>query len=461
MEFIMTLWAQYRPELVTDLYEFTMAASYWQEGMSGEATFSLFIRKYPPNRAYFVAAGLEHLVEVISNFRFTQESLNYLEASQHFAPGFLQYLEGLRFTGTLRGLPEGTLFFADEPIVEVTGPIIEAQIVETIVMNIVHLETMIASKAARCMHAAGGRGLVDFSLRRTQGVDAGVKVARASYIAGFMGTSNTLAGKIYGIPVFGTMAHSYVTSFSTELDAFRAYARAFPDHTVLLVDTYDTLSGADKALEVARELETQGYRLRAVRLDSGDLLQLSRDVRARFRQAGFGDVGIMVSGSLDEYRLDELLQGGAEIDWVGIGTHMGVSADAPYLDMAYKMVEYDGRPILKLSPGKKSWVGKKQVFRFYDEERKMCRDILGLEPESYADAAPLLEVFIRDGRRERPGEDLARIRERFGRSWQTLPETYRDLRPVARYPVDISRSLEELQLQVAERRMRDEIGPGH
>jgi nicotinate phosphoribosyltransferase len=454
----MNLWEQCRPELIADLYEFTMAASYWAERMKGEATFSLFVRKYPVNRAYFVAAGLEHLMEVIENFTFSRESLDYLATIGKFPQEFLNFLASFRFSGTVRALPEGTVFFTDEPIVEVTGPIIEAQLLETVVINLVHLETLLATKAARCMQAAQGRGLVDFGLRRAQGVEAGLKAARTSYFTGFLGTSNLLAGHMYGIPVYGTMAHSYVTSFPREVDSFEAYARAFPDGTVLLIDTYDTLTGARKAVEVAQRLRAHGYELRAVRLDSGDLAVLSRAVRELFRREGFPEVRIMVSGSLDEYRLEELLTQGAEFDLVGIGTHLVVSADAPYLDMAYKLVEYEGRPILKLSPGKKTWVGRKQVQRFYDPQGKMSHDVLGLETESMPGARPLLEVFMARGRRRRPVEGLDQIRNRFREQWETLPDPYRAIRPQEHYPLEVSPALEQLEQDVIHRREREEMG---
>ncbi len=398
----MTIWKEYEPELLTDLYELTMAASYLGEGMCAEATFSLFIRDYPPHRAYFVAAGVEHLKEFIPHLRFSASAIDYIASTGIFKPAFLEYLRAFRFTGTVRAIPEGRIFFAQEPILEVTAPIIEAQILETLVLNVVQMETLIASKAARCVHAARGKGLIDFSFRRTQGVDAGVKVARASYLAGFLGTSNMLAGKLYGIPVFGTMAHSYITSFNSEMDSFLAFARAFPDNVVLLIDTYDTLCGAGKAVEVARILAAEGKKVRGVRLDSGDLVQLSRQVRSILNDAGFDDVKILVSGSLDEFRLKELLDAGAEIDLFAVGTRMGVSADAPYFDIVYKLVEYDGRPVLKLSSGKKTWVGKKQVFRYYDQNGRMAEDLLALEGEDHAGGEPLLDVVISEGSLVRP-----------------------------------------------------------
>lgn len=442
---------------MVDLYELTMAAGYFREGMNGEATFSLFIRDYPPNRSYFVAAGLEHLKTLLQDFRFRDDSLAYLTRTGRFSGPFLDYLRSLRFSGTVRAIPEGRIVFAQEPLVEVTAPIIEAQLLETLILNVVQMETMIATKAARCVHAARGRGLIDFSFRRTQGVEAGVKVARCSYLAGFLGTSNVLAGKLHGIPIFGTMAHSYVTSFATEMEAFRAYARAFPDHTVLLIDTYDTLSGARKALEVARELASQGHRLMGVRLDSGDLAALSRQVRAVFTEAGYGDVSIMASGSLDEYSLQKLLEAGAEIDIFAVGTRMGVSADAPYCDIVYKLVEYDGRPVLKLSSGKKTWVGKKQVFRRYDETGLMCEDALGVLGVDREDADELLTVVFQNGRLAAPLESLEQIRARFTRDWERLPGVFKELDGTARYPVRIAPGLRELDRRVTESISRSEI----
>jgi len=337
----MKVWEQYVPELVTDLYELTMAESYLREGMTEEAAFSLFVRGYPGDRAYFVSAGIEHLAEVLPDLRFSSDSLRYLASLGKFSTAFIDYLRDFRFTGTVRAVPEGRIFFADEPLIEVVAPIIEAQIIETLALNVMQLETMLATKSARVWHAAAGKGLIDFGMRRTHGVDASVKAARASYLAGFLGTSNLLAGKIYGIPVFGTMAHSYVTSFDREIDAFNAFARAFPGNTVLLIDTYDTIAGARKAIEVAAAMRQRGEKLQAVRLDSGDLAGLSREVRRVLDEAGFPEVRIMASGNLDEFKVEELVRSGAAIDYFAVGTRMGVSSDAPYLDIAYKLVEFN------------------------------------------------------------------------------------------------------------------------
>ncbi|HOV85153.1 MAG TPA: nicotinate phosphoribosyltransferase [Syntrophobacteraceae bacterium] len=448
---------RYAPELVTDLYELTMAASYLREGMIREATFSLFIRDYPPDRAYFVCAGIEDLVETVTDLNFSHSSLEYLSSLEKFPREFLDYLRRFRFSGTIRAMPEGRIFFAQEPILEVTAPLIEGQILETLILNTIQLETLIAGKAARCVHAARGRGLIDFSLRRTQGIQAGLKAARGSYIAGFLGTSNLMAGEWYKIPVFGTMAHSYVTSFPSEMDAFVAYARAFPDNTVLLIDTYDTLSGARKAVQVAKRMRDEGKQLVGVRLDSGDLAELSKQVRAILVGEGFPDVMIFASGNLDEYKVEELVRAGAEIDIFAVGTRMGVSADSPYLDIAYKLVEYDGRPVLKLSAGKKTWVGRKQVYRSRDGEGKMKEDRLALAGEKVPGAEPLLETVVEGGRLVHPLETPATIRERFRQEWEGLPPIYRELRPRHRYPVSIGAELGALQEKTIREKSLQEI----
>ncbi len=453
----MALWHGYRPELLTDLYQFTMAASYWKESMNGQAAFSLFIRDLPPHRAYFVSAGLQSILAVIEDFHFDASSIDYLRSLGRFPEGFLDYLKTVRFTGTVRAIPEGRIFFPNEPILEVTAPIIEGQLLETVIINTMHLEILVATKASRCVHAARGRPLIDFSPRRTHGVDAALKTARSSYITGFIGTSNVLAGQMYGIPVFGTMAHSYITSFLHEMDAFRAYAAAFPDNTVLLLDTYDTLRAAEKAIVIARELQAQGKKLRGVRLDSGDLQRLSSQVHELFCRHGFPNVAVMASGNLDEYRVEELLQSGAHIDLFGIGTRLGVSADAPYLDMAYKLVEYDGRPVLKLSPGKRTWVGEKQVFRSYTASGFMEHDVLGLKQENHPGAEPLLLPVVVQGRRTASEESLSEIRTRFQADWERLPEEYKLLKPEKLYPVRPSEPLQALQERVSRTRVVQEI----
>ncbi len=441
----MNPWEHLAPELLTDLYELTMAASYFRESMDQEATFSLFIRGYPERRSYFVSSGLEHLLEIIPQYRFRGDSLAYLKGTGRFSPAFLDYLRRFRFTGTVRAIPEGRIFFANEPILEVSAPIIEGQLLETLLINVIQLETLVASKAARCVEAAQDRGIIDFGLRRTHGIDAGLKAARASYLAGFLGSSNVLAGKLYSIPVFGTMAHSYVTSFPTEMAAFRAYAEAFPDNTVLLIDTYDTVSGARKAVEIARSLADRGKSLAGVRLDSGDLAALSLEVRRILDEAGFAGVRILASGNLDEFRIAELIDAGAAIDLFAVGTRMGVSADAPYFDIAYKLVEYGGRPLLKLSTGKKTWVGKKQVYRFRSQDGVMDHDELCLLSEPAPGGEPLLEPVIEGGRVVRGAESLAAIRSRFEAERKALPRSCRSIHETSPYPVVIGPGLQALE----------------
>ncbi len=340
--------------LLTDLYQLTMAQTYFQSQRLDPATFSLFIRSYPPNRGYFVAAGLQDVLEFLEQFAVDSTGIDYLHSRRLFADDFLDLLKGLKFTGDVWAIPEGRLAFKDEPFLEVTAPIIEAQIVETFIINQVNLQSLIATKAARCVHAAGGRAVVDFALRRAHGIDAGMKVARASYLAGFTGTSNVRAGQEYGIPIVGTMAHSFVSSFEQEMDAFRAFIASFPNNSILLIDTYDTLAGARKAVEIAKEMAANGQQLQGVRIDSGDLKKLAIEVRRIFDEAGLKSVKIIGSGGLDEFDLADFTVADVPYDSYGVGTKMGVSADAPWFDIAYKLVEYDERPVLKLSTGKAS-----------------------------------------------------------------------------------------------------------
>jgi nicotinate phosphoribosyltransferase len=427
-----------RFELLTDLYELTMAASYFENGMADPATFSLFIRKYPPDRAYFVAAGLEQFLDYVTTFQFSESDLAYLDRTGLFSHDFLEYLKTMRFTGSVYALAEGEIFFKDEPILEVTAPIIEAQILETLAINTINLQSMIATKAARCVHAAGGRQLVDFSLRRTHGIDAGLKVARSSYIAGFVATSNVLAGKLYGIPIAGTMAHSYISSFGDEIEAFRAFARSFPKKTILLIDTYDTVAGARKAAIVGQEMANEGGRLLGVRLDSGDMTRLSQQVRKILDEASLDDTEIFASSSFDEYKIARTIKEGAKIDAFGVGTRMGVSADAPYFDIAYKLVQYGERPIMKLSPGKVNLAGNKQVFRKTDRQGRFLEDIIGTRDETLQGACSLLEPVIRDGKQLKSHPSLEEIQERFRKNFAALDEKYKDLENPPVYQIKVS-----------------------
>jgi nicotinate phosphoribosyltransferase len=434
--------------LFTDLYQLTMAQAYYQQGMFAPATFSLFVRQYPPNRAYLVAAGLEDVLDYLENLRFSRESLDYLRSTGTFDGDFLDYLSGLRFTGSVRAIPEGRLFFADQPVLEVTAPIIEAQIAETFIINQVNSQSLLATKAARCVLAARGRPLADFAARRTHGVDAARQMARCGYIAGFQTTSNVLASQRYGIPSSGTMAHSFIASFAAEVDAFRAYAGSFPDRAVLLLDTYDTIEGANYAVVVARELEAAGHRLVGVRLDSGDLAELSHQVRRILDEAGLYYVDIVASGGLDEYEIDTLLRGNAPIDGFGVGTRVGVSADAPWSDMAYKLVAYEGRPVMKLSAGKSSPPGPRQVFRLFDGAGRFSRDVIACGDETFSAGDPLLETVLSAGRRTAESPALDEIRGTLARDLRRLDDGHKGLYNPPHYPVEISDRLLRLTQQV-------------
>jgi nicotinate phosphoribosyltransferase len=430
--------------LLTDLYELTMAQSYFQSRNVAPATFSLFIRAYPRNRGYFVSAGLCDVLEFLENLSFDAAAIDYLHSQRLFKDDFLDFLKGLKFTGEVWAIPEGRLFFKDEPILEVTAPIIEAQLVETFIINQINLQALIATKAARCVYAARGRMVVDFSLRRTQGIDAGMKVARASYLAGFAGTSNVRAGQCYGMPIVGTMAHSFVSSFEREIDAFRAFVESFPDNSILLIDTYDTIAGAHKAVAVGKEMAARGKRLQGVRIDSGDLVQLAKAVRAIFDAAGMKDVKIIGSGGLDEYDLADFSDADAPYDSYGVGTKMGVSADAPWLDIAYKLVEYAGHPVLKLSPGKVSWPGKKQVFRRRDSQGRLQGDTIGLRDESLLGMEPLLEKVMDRGTIVRPQPTLDASRTTLRQEFASLMESAKAIRDPSHYPVEFTSKLRAL-----------------
>jgi nicotinate phosphoribosyltransferase len=434
--------------LFTDLYELTMAAAFFREGMRETATFSLFARRLPDTRAFIVAAGLEDALEYLRSLRFTPDALAWLRSLGRFDAAFLEHLAGLRFTGVVRAVAEGTVVFPDEPILEVTAPLIEAQLLETALLNICHLQSVLASKAARVAIAARGRAVAEFGLRRSHGSDAGLKAARCAWIAGCESTSDVLAGKSWGIPLSGTMAHSFVTAFSDELEAFRTYARTFPDTAILLIDSYDTIEGARKAVTVARELAAAGKSLAGVRLDSGDLLALSREVRRTLDEAGCREVRILVSGGLDEHDIERLLALGAPIDAFGVGTRLNVSADAPSLDLVYKLVRYGERNVLKLSEGKETWVGPKAVYRLSGPDGRAAGDLLALADEPPPDAGePLLETVMRGGELVRPHPALNRIRERCAAQLGALPEGLRRLSGHDTYPVRPSETLRARQEQ--------------
>lgn len=434
--------------LFTDLYELTMAAAYYDRNVFSNATFSLYIRKYPPHRNYFVAAGLENALDELENFHFSEKEIAYLKKTGLFSDDFISYLKQLRFSGDVYAMPEGTVFFENEPVLEVTAPIIEAQIIETFLLNTIGFQTMIASKAARCMTAAQGRPLVDFSLRRTQGQDAGIKVARSTYITGFVATSNVLAGKIYDIPISGTMAHSFISAFNNEIDAFSAFSKTFPKNSVFLIDTYDTLEGARNTIKAAKEMKKRGEVPIGVRLDSGDMADLSQKVRKILDDAGLFDVKIFASSGFDEFKMADVIARGAKIDAFGVGTKMGVSADAPYFDIVYKMVRFNDRDVRKLSPGKITLAGKKQVFRKSDQSGRYIEDTIGLRDETIDENEPLLKKVMANGKTVGSHPSLQDIRDTFKTNFAALDESYKSLDEHAAYPVKISSRLMELQKKV-------------
>jgi nicotinate phosphoribosyltransferase len=426
--------------LLTDLYQLTMMQAYIDKGMHEEAVFEFYVRSLPKRRGFLVAAGLETLLTFLEGMGFSDEEMEYLAGTDTFSRGLLDYLAQFRFRGDVYAMQEGTVFFENEPVVRVVAPIPEAQLVETRLINILHFETLIASKAARCVFAADDRAaLVDFGLRRAHGAEAGILAARASYMAGFAGTSTVLAGSLFEIPISGTMAHSYVEAHEDELEAFLDFAYANPENTTLLIDTYDVLEGAKKAVAAAKKLKERGIRVRAVRIDSGDLLTLSQDVRLILDQGGFQDIRIFASGNLDEYAIRELMSRGAPIDGFGVGTKLDTSEDAPYLECAYKLMEYAGRPRFKKSQGKATVPGRKQVFRQFDGTI-MRGDIITIEGDE-AEGIPLLSKVMSGGQRISSPRDLKEIASYTRSQLQSLPPHFRELKTKPPYPVKISPAL--------------------
>lgn len=429
--------------LFTDLYELTMAQAYLAEGLRGQAVFEVFFRHLPLSRRYAVAAGTDDVLAFLEGLAFDDEDLEAVRQLGGFGPGFLDALSRLRFTGDVWAVPEGTVVFAGEPLMQVVAPIAEAQLVETVVINQIHLQTVLASKAARVVEAAAGRPVIDFGARRAHGTDAALKLARASYLAGVAGTSNVLASHRYGIPAVGTMAHSFVQAFDREEDAFEAFARIYPG-TTLLVDTYDTVAGVDLVIALSRRLG-QRFRVGGIRLDSGDLAALARAARARLDAAGLTGVRIMASSGLDEHSIGALVAGGAPIDGFGVGTTMAVSHDAPDLDMAYKLVEYQGRGRTKRSPGKVIVPGRKQVLRRIEGGRLAGDAVVPFGAAGAGGGAALLEQVMAGGRRTARGRaGLAEARARCAAQRALLPAELRRLEPAAEgegeggYPVEVA-----------------------
>jgi nicotinate phosphoribosyltransferase len=439
--------------LLTDLYQLNMMQSYLEQGKTDGAVFELFFRKLPPQRSFLMAAGLDQALAFLESLQFREPELDWLSRSGRFSRDFIDYLAGFRFTGEVHAMLEGRVFFADEPILRVTAPLPEAQLVETRLMNLIHFETVIASKAARMVIAAPGKLLVDFGLRRAHGSEAGLLAARASYIAGFAGTATILAELEFGIPTYGTMAHSFIQAFDNEAEAFESFARLRPQNPTLLIDTYDTERGAQKVVALASRLGSKGIAIRAVRLDSGDLLDLSCKVRAILDAAGYQDIQIFASGGLDEWKLRHLLQAGAPIDGFGIGTSLTTSSDAPALDCAYKLQEYAGLPRRKRSVGKATWPGRKQVYRRYDADGRMAGDLLTLESEAAAGEALILPV-MHAGRRLRSSLDLAEARMRATQDLSRLAPALRPLEPAQAYPVEVAPVVVDLAAAV-DRRLTD------
>lgn len=432
------------PALLTDLYELTMAAAYLDNDFHAKASFELFVRSLPPERSYLVAAGLEQALDYLENVRFQPSDIEYLRSQpvfQHVSQHFFDYLSDFRFEGEVWAMPEGTPVFADEPILRVTAPIVEAQIVETYLLSMITFQTMIASKAARVVGAAQGREVIEFGTRRAHGPEAGTLAARAAYIAGCKGTSNVDAGRRFGIPVFGTLAHSFIMAYEDEEEAFRRFEDIFPDNATLLVDTYDTLAAIDKIVDA-------GLRPKMVRLDSGNLIELSREVRRRLDERGLKDTRIFATSDLDEHVITEMLARGAQVDALGVGTSLATSKDAPSLSGVYKLVDVYGREgpsyRAKLSGGKVSYPGCKQVFRRTGPDNKYKEDLVGRCADSYEDATPLLGCVMRDGKRLQPSPELRSVRQYTLAEVAKLPESCRRLHNAVAYPVRFSGKLQEL-----------------
>jgi nicotinate phosphoribosyltransferase len=433
--------------LLTDLYQLTMLQAYVAREMNGEAVFEFFVRRLPPQRNFLLAAGLEQLLDFLETVRFSECELSWLGANGHADDELIEYLRDFHFSGDVYAVPEGTVVFANEPIVRVVAPLPQAQLVESRLVNLLNFQTIIASKAARSVLAAPERLLVDFGMRRAHGAEAALLAARAAFVAGFQGTATVLAGRLFEIPLYGTMAHSFVQAHDAEKEAFEAFARSQAENVVLLIDTYDTVRGAQKVVELIPRLSESGIAVRAVRLDSGDLITLSNAVRSILDAGGAPDVRIFASGGLNEYELERIVTAGAPIDGFGIGTDLDVSTDAPYLDCAYKLQEYDERARRKRSTGKATWPGRKQIFRKFRTDGMFREDTVGLETESCADIGLMLPA-MRFGRRLQTSESLSTIRERAQLSLASLPAPLRSLSEHSEYPVIISPTVRALAADV-------------
>ncbi|MDX8410505.1 MAG: nicotinate phosphoribosyltransferase [Mariprofundaceae bacterium] len=435
--------------LLTDLYQLTMMQAYLEHGMCETAVFDFFVRKLPEARGFLMFAGLEQALQYLEALHFSEDELAWLAACGRFSRDFVDYLAGISFDGDVHAMPEGSIFFADEPVLRVTAPMPVAQLVESRLINILQFQTLIASKAARVKLAAPDKLLVDFGLRRTHEAEAGLMAARASFIAGFSGTSTVLAGPVLDIPIFGTMAHSFVLAHESEEQAFIDFARTHPANVVLLIDTFDTEKGAEKVVKIAPQLQSEGIATKGVRLDSGDLAAHAKKVRKILDAGGLSKATIFASGNLDEYELQRLAEKSAPIDGFGVGTRMNTSSDAPYLDCAYKLQEYAGIPRRKTSEGKATWPGRKQVYRRY-EDGEMTGDVLTLEDDTQ-DVKPLIEKVMEGGEMLVPYPSLATIRERAAAELTSLPAYFRNLETKPAYSVEVSTFLRKLAKDVDRR----------
>lgn len=431
--------------LLTDLYQLNMMQAYYDRGLTETAVFELFVRKLPARRGFLMAAGLEQAVDFLESLHFTDDEIAYLDRSGRFARGFLDRLAGFRFTGSVDAVPEGTIVFPNEPLLRVIAPLPQAQLVETRLINLVHFETIVASKAARMVLAAPGKRLVDFGLRRAHGAEAGLLAARASYLAGFAGTATILAERMFGVPIFGTMAHSFIQAHDDETAAFEHFARSRPEGLVLLIDTYDTEKAAAKVVALAPRLAREGISIRGVRIDSGNLGAHARQVRRILDDGGLRDVTILASGGLDEDQLLDLTRQGAPIDAYGIGTSLVTSSDVPALDCAYKLQEYAGVPRRKRSEGKATWPGRKQVWRRSDASGRIAGDTLTLEGDRQ-DGEPLLRPIMREGRRLADMPSLAAARAHAAEQLLRLPEPLCRLEAMT-VPVEVAPALHALAAQ--------------
>jgi nicotinate phosphoribosyltransferase len=429
--------------LSTDLYELNMVQAYLDRGENKLAVFEFFVRKLPARRSFLMAAGLETALDFIETLRFTPPELDWLKKSGRFRHNLLDWLADFHFTGDIHAMPEGSVFFPHEPILRVTASLPQAQLIETRLINILHYQSMIASKAARMVLAAGDKSLADFGLRSAHGAEAGLMAARASYIAGFSGAANVLAGERFGIPIVGTMAHSFVQVHGDETTALEQFARARPDNVILLIDTYDTEAGARKVVDLAPRLKADGIAIRGVRIDSGDLAATSKNVRAILDGGGLNDAVILVSGGINEDEILRLAAAGAPIDGYGIGANLTTSQDAPTLDCAYKLQEYDGKPRRKLSDGKQTWPGRKQVWRNFAGGGTMTDDIVSIEDDKQP-GEPLIQVVMKAGKRVAVAPAFDVMRATAHKNLTALPPQMCALDPQAYYHVAIGDALHTL-----------------